>query len=141
MTETKRKKGFLTALSMAIKKDPTTSIKEHANELKVHRKIVRTTIKEDLSLDINSLDYAIWNVTENKANATPHTYIDSFRTVYWGVMGLNVGRIYFDSMKIVLKVCWYNNWKKKWWPYWVNLHWLSSCFVVYFWKIKLNLFL
>ena len=34
----KYKKGFLTALTMAIKKDPTMSIWKHANELKVHKK-------------------------------------------------------------------------------------------------------
>ena len=33
-----KKKGFLTAHAMAIKKDPTTSIRKHANELKVHEK-------------------------------------------------------------------------------------------------------
>ena len=31
---------FLTALAAAIKKDPTTSTIKHANELKVHKKIV-----------------------------------------------------------------------------------------------------
>ena len=34
----KRWKGFLTALTAAIKKDPTMSIREHTNELKVHEK-------------------------------------------------------------------------------------------------------
>ena len=32
----KRKKGFLTHLVTVIKKDPTMSIRKHANELKVH---------------------------------------------------------------------------------------------------------
>ena len=50
-----QKKAFLTALATAIKKDPTTSIRKHCNELTVHEKIVRTTIKQDLSLDLNSL--------------------------------------------------------------------------------------
>ena len=39
-------------------------------------------------------------------------------------------------MQIVSKECWYNNWKKKWWPYWVNLMFCCFCF-----KIKINLFL
>ena len=55
----KRKEGFLTALTSVIKKDPTTSIRKHANELKVHEKTVRTAIKQDLSPDHNPLDYAI----------------------------------------------------------------------------------
>ena len=32
------KKAFLTALATVIKKDPTTSIRKNANELKVHKK-------------------------------------------------------------------------------------------------------
>ena len=31
-------KGFLTVLATVIKKDPTTSIRKHADELKVHEK-------------------------------------------------------------------------------------------------------
>ena len=37
-------------------------MRKYANELKVHEKIVRTVIKEDLSPDLNhhpNLDYAI----------------------------------------------------------------------------------
>ena len=34
----KEKKGFLTALTTAIKKDLKTSIRKHANELKVYEK-------------------------------------------------------------------------------------------------------
>ena len=41
----KRKESFLTALATMIKKDPTTSIRKRANELKVREKTVRTTIK------------------------------------------------------------------------------------------------
>ena len=55
----KRKEGFLTALATAIKKDPTMSIREHANELKAHEKTVKTAIKQDLSPVLNPLDYAI----------------------------------------------------------------------------------
>ena len=73
----KRKEGFLTALATAIKKDPTTSIRNHSNELKVHEKTVRTAIKQNLSPDLNLLDYIIW---ENKTNATCHPDIGSFKT-------------------------------------------------------------
>ena len=59
MIEQKKWKGFLIALTTVIKKDPTTSIRKHANDLKVHEKTVRTTIKQDLGPNINPLDYAI----------------------------------------------------------------------------------
>ena len=49
----KQKKFFFTAMAMAIKKDPTTSIRKHANELKVHEKTVKTAIEQDLSTDLN----------------------------------------------------------------------------------------
>ena len=51
----KRKEGFLTAVASVIKKDPTTSIKKHANELKVHKKTSRIEIKQDLSPDLDLL--------------------------------------------------------------------------------------
>ena len=54
------------ALATAIKKDPTTSIRKHANELKVHEKTVRTTIKQDWSPDLILLDYALLGILENK---------------------------------------------------------------------------
>ena len=47
----KRKEGLLNALATAMKKDSTTSIKKHTNELKVHEKTVRTAIKQVLSPD------------------------------------------------------------------------------------------
>ena len=49
----KRKEGFLTALTTVIKKDPTASIRKHADELKVLEKTARTAIKQDLSLDLD----------------------------------------------------------------------------------------
>ena len=65
---------------MVIKKDHSTSIRKHANELKVHEKTVRTAIKLVVSPDINPLDYAICGVLENKTNATPHPNIGSLKT-------------------------------------------------------------
>ena len=41
---------------MAIMKDPTTSIRKHANELEVHEKTARAEIEQDLSSDHNPLD-------------------------------------------------------------------------------------
>ena len=64
----KQKEGFLTAPSTAIKKDTTTSLRKHANELKVYEKIVRTAIKQDLDPSFNLFDNAIWGVLENKTN-------------------------------------------------------------------------
>ena len=58
----KTKKGFLTGLATAIEKGPTTSIRKNANELKVHKKTVKTAIKWDLSPDFNTLEYTIWYV-------------------------------------------------------------------------------
>ena len=45
----KKKEGFLTAFTTAIKKESAMSMRKHANELKVHAKTVRTTIKKDLT--------------------------------------------------------------------------------------------
>ena len=66
---------FLTALAMVIKKDPTTSIRKHDNKLKVHKKIVRMPIKQDLFPDLNPFYYAVWGVLESKTNATSHPNI------------------------------------------------------------------
>ena len=44
------------------------SIRKHTNELKVHEKTVGTAIKQDLSPDLNSLDYGILDVLEKKKN-------------------------------------------------------------------------
>ena len=76
----KWKEDFLTALATTIKKDPITAIRKHANDLKVHEKTVQTTINQDLSPDLNPLDYAIWGVLENKTNAISHSNIGSLKT-------------------------------------------------------------
>ena len=47
---------------MAIKKDSTSSIRKHANELKVNKNAVRTSIIQVLNTDLKILDYAIWGV-------------------------------------------------------------------------------
>ena len=65
-----KRKGFLTTLAVVIKKDPSTSIRKHANE-----KTGRTAIKQDLSSDHKPLDYAMLGVLENKTNVTSHPNI------------------------------------------------------------------
>ena len=65
---------------MAINKEPTTSIRKHANELKVHEKTVKTAIKKNLRPDHNPLDYTIWGILEKKAKVTSHPNIGSLKT-------------------------------------------------------------
>ena len=65
---------------MLIKKDPTTTIRKPASELKVHEKTVKTAIKQFLSPDLKLLGHAIWSVLENKRNATSHPNIGSLKT-------------------------------------------------------------
>ena len=43
--EQKMKRLVFTVRTTVIKKDPTTSIRKHANEVKVHKKTVRTAIE------------------------------------------------------------------------------------------------
>ena len=62
------------------RKDPTTPIRKHAYELKVHQKSVRIEIKQDLRLDLNALEYTIWGVLEYKTNVTFHPNIVSLKT-------------------------------------------------------------
>ena len=50
--------GFLTGFATAIRNNPSTSIREHPNELKVHEKTARTAIKQDSSQGLNLLGYA-----------------------------------------------------------------------------------
>ena len=75
----KWKKTFLTALATVIKKDSIMSIRKHANKLKVHEKTVKTAIKQDLNPKLNPLDYAKWDVLENKTNTTSHPNIGSVK--------------------------------------------------------------
>ena len=56
------------------------SIRKHANESKVHKKTVKTAIKQDLSPDLNPLDYGIWVILENKTNVNSHSNIGSLKT-------------------------------------------------------------
>ena len=61
-----QKRCFLTAFPTAITKDHTMSIRKHTNELKVHKKTMRTAIKQDLIPDLNPHDYTLWGVLEKK---------------------------------------------------------------------------
>ena len=69
------KKVSFTALATVIKKNLKMPIRKHASELKVHEKIVRSAIKQDLSPDLNHLDYFL----ENKTNATSYPNIVSLK--------------------------------------------------------------
>ena len=89
----KQKEGFFIALATVIKKDSTTSIRKYANELKVHKKTVKTAIEQDLKPDLNHFDYAIWDILENKTNATSDPNIGGAR----GVMVIVVGNGYDDT--------------------------------------------
>ena len=73
----KGKEAFLTALTKSMKKDLTKSIGYY--ELGIHQKTVKTALKQDLSLDHHSLDYALWGILENKTNATSHPNIGSLK--------------------------------------------------------------
>ena len=56
----KRKEVFITVLTTVIKKDPITSIRKHTYVLKVYEKTVRTSIKQDISRDLNPLITSYW---------------------------------------------------------------------------------
>ena len=43
---------------------------------------MKTAIKQDLSPDLNRLDYAIWGVLENKTNVTSHSNIGLLKTAF-----------------------------------------------------------
>ena len=54
----------------------------------------------ELNPDLNSLDYTIWDVLENKPNATSHLNVGLKEE--WNKL----------SEEFILKASWYNNWKK-----------------------------
>ena len=81
-------------------------MRKHANELKVLEETVRTAIKQDLSPDLNPLDYVIWCILENKTNATSNLNIGSLKTTIeeeWNKMSEEFilkafESIYFESI-------------------------------------------
>ena len=97
----KRKEDFLTALATVFKKDPTKSIRKHANEIKVHEKTVKTAIKQDLSPDLNPLDCATRGVLENKTNITPHPNIGSLKSAIEEELNKMSEEFYLEGMQIV----------------------------------------
>ena len=59
---------------------------------------MRTAIKQDLSPDLNTLDYTTWGILENKTNATSHPNIGLFKAAIkeeWNKM----------SEEFILKLC------------------------------------
>ena len=112
-----QKEGFLTAL---IKKDPTTSIRKHANELKVQEKSEWIAIEYDLSPDRKPLDYDIWSVLENKTNAASHQNINSLKTAIekeWNEMSEKIIFMALKSFRRGIDTII----EKYWCPYSVNL--------------------
>ena len=95
-----------------IKKDATKSIRKPASESKVHEKTVKIAIKQDLSPDLNALDYAIWGVLENLINATSQSDIGSFKTTIDEEWNKICEEFSLKASESFLKVCWLNNWKK-----------------------------
>ena len=109
--ERKEKRRILTALATAVKKDATTSIRKQADALKDHEKNVRTVIKQDLSPDHSSLDYAIWGVLENKTNATSHQNIGSLKTAIkdeWNKMFeefiLKASKLFWERVDTMIEI-------------------------------------
>ena len=51
----KWKEIFLNAIASVIKKGPPTSIRKHANELKIHEKTLMRAIKQDLNPEFTFL--------------------------------------------------------------------------------------
>ena len=71
-----KKKPFVSA----IKKDPTTSIRKHANKMKVHEKTMRAAIQQDLRPDLNPFDYAKRGVLKKQTNRTSNPNIGSLKS-------------------------------------------------------------
>ena len=78
--------------------DPTTSIRKHANELKVHKKTVKTETEQDSSPDRNLLDYTICGVLENKIDATSYLNTGLLKNAIEGEWNKMSG-------EFILKVC------------------------------------
>ena len=76
----KKRKSFSNVLAKEIKKDPTTSIRKHTKDLKVHKKTVKTATKQDLCPNLNPLDYALLGVLENETKSISHPNIGSLKT-------------------------------------------------------------
>ena len=82
-------------------------------ELKTISEITGVSLWLPSGRDLNALVYALCGVLENK---TSHPNIGSFKNA----IGEEWNKI-SEDMQFVPKACWYNNWKKKWWSYRVNL--------------------
>ena len=108
------KQVYLTVLATVIK-DTTTSIRKYTNELKFHEKTVRTAIKQDLSPDLNSPDYALWGILENKTNATTHPNIGLLKTAIEEELNKMSEEFILKACKLFQKHV--NTMiEKRWWP-------------------------
>ena len=131
------KRRLFTALGMAIKRDPTMSIRKYANELRVHEKTVRIGIKQDLSLHLNPLDIYIWVVLDIKTNATSHPNIGLFKTAIeeeWNKMSeefiLKAFKLFQRCVDIIIEKKMAAIVSK------FTVFYVFSYFVVYFLKLK-----
>ena len=103
---------------------------------KSHEKNVTTSIKQDLSPDLNLLYYAIRGVLENKTSATSYPNIGSLKIA----IEKEWNKISEEFILKTWKSCLYNKWKKmvailsKF-----TVLCLSSYFVVFLIKINLVL--
>ena len=109
---------------------------------KFSKKTVRTAIKQDLSPDLNPLNYSIWGVLQNKTNATFHLNIGSLKTVIekeWNKMSeefiLKVFKSFRRRIDTIIKKKMVAILNK------LIVLYLSYNFVVYFLKWKLILFI
>ena len=69
---------------------------------------MRTAIKQDLIPDHNLPDYAIWDILENKTNATRHPNIGSLKTeVEWHKMSeefiLKAGKLFQRHVDTIIE--------------------------------------
>ena len=76
--------------------------------------IIRVSLWPTSRPDFNPLDYAIWDVFENKTNTTSRANIGSLKTAIEEEWNKLSEEVILKGIKIVSKACWYNNWKK-WW--------------------------
>ena len=81
----KRNGGFWTALATVIKKNLTTSIRKHDNELNVHKNAVRTAIKTRFKQRLTPLLTLYEAFSKQKKRNFPFKYWFTY-DCYWGGM-------------------------------------------------------
>ena len=64
-----------------------TAFLKYSNELKAHKKNLRTVIEQDLNPNLNPFENAIWGVLENKTNAASYPNIGLLKTAIDWLVG------------------------------------------------------